>query len=76
MQQFESTLVTGATGFLGTAVVPRLLKTKPGKVYAIVRASSPEKLEARKKRYLRRCPEKDRVVFPKWRFDTASSGAV
>ena len=63
MQQFESTLVTGATGFLGTAVVPRLLKTKPGKVYAIVRASSPENLEGRKKRYLRRCPEKDRVVF-------------
>lgn len=57
MQQQKSTLVTGATGFLGTAVIPRLLKSKSCKVYAIVRAADPEQLEKRRQKYLRKLPK-------------------
>jgi NAD(P)-dependent dehydrogenase (short-subunit alcohol dehydrogenase family) len=38
-------LVTGATGFIGRRLVERLLQTRQGKIYVLVRESSLERLE-------------------------------
>lgn len=65
-QQQTTTLLTGATGFLGTAVVPRLLKAKPCKVYAIVRAADAKQLEKRRQNFLAKLPDcidERRIVF-------------
>ena len=37
--------VTGATGFIGRQLVERLLEKRQGKVYVLVRESSPERLD-------------------------------
>ena len=66
MQRQQSTLVTGATGFLGTAVIPRLLKSKPCSVYALVRAADPEQLEMRRRKFLSKlpdCVDSERIIF-------------
>ncbi|MFT7586875.1 MAG: thioester reductase-like protein [Cellvibrionaceae bacterium] len=65
-QQQNSTLVTGATGFLGTAVVPRILKASTDNVYAVVRAADAQNLEARRQKFLSslpKCVDENRIVF-------------
>ncbi len=62
----QTTLVTGATGFLGSALLPRLLSDPQQRVYAIVRAADAAKLEARRLKYLSSLPDcfnPDQLIF-------------
>ncbi len=65
-QPVQTTLVSGATGFLGSALLPRLLSNSQAKVFAIVRAADQIELEARRQKYLAHLPKSfhpDQLIF-------------
>ena len=65
-QLTQSVLVTGATGFLGSAVIPVLLARPEVRAYAVVRAADQEELEFRHQKFLATLPDRfnpDQLIF-------------